>query len=123
MTHPVLGAIGDDFTGAVELAGVLAAAGARVLFATSPAAVPPAVTDTDAVVVALRSRVAPAAEALADTGRAADALAALGVRQLFLKYCATFDSTDAGNIGNCAELLARRQGARSVLFVPAFPEA
>ncbi len=120
---PVLGAIGDDFTGAVELAGVLAAEGARVLFATSPDAVPAAVADIDAVVVALRTRVARPAEAEAATARAATALEGLGVRQLFLKYCATFDSTDAGNIGNCAELLARRRDARSVLFVPAFPEA
>ena len=75
------------------------------------------------MVVALRSRVAPPAEALAQVDQAAAAFEALGVRQIFFKYCATFDCTDEGNIGNCAEALMNRAVARSVLFVPSFPEA
>ena len=119
----LIGAIADDLTGAVELAGVLAAGGARTVLAVGAGAVPASASDLDAVVVALRSRVAPPGEALAAMDYAAAALDALGARQLFFKYCATFDSTDQGNIGNCAELLAGRRGSRSVLFTPSFPEA
>ncbi|WP_158747487.1 3-oxo-tetronate kinase [Acidisphaera sp. L21] len=123
MRSPILGAIADDFTGAVELAGVLAAGGARTLLFTGPQAVPPQLADTDAVVIALRSRVAPPDEAIATVQAAADAFEALGVQQIFFKYCATFDSTDSGNIGNCSEVLLARTGAPSALFCPGFPEA
>jgi uncharacterized protein YgbK (DUF1537 family) len=44
------------------------------------------------------------------------------VRQVFYKYCATFDSTPRGNIGPCADLLAERRRADFTLFSPAFPE-
>lgn len=119
MSKPVFGAIADDFTGAVELAAMLAAGGARASLLTDLSARP---DNVDAVVVAVRSRVAPAQAALIQFGDALDALQSLGARQVFFKYCATFDSTDAGNIGNCADLLADRTQARSLLFCPAFPE-
>ncbi len=114
----LFGAIADDLTGAVELAGMLAAGGARTALVTDEAAIPEA---ADAVVIALRSRVAPRAEAVARFRTAADALGARGAAQLFFKYCATFDSTAAGNIGPCADVLAERGG--SLLFCPSFPEA
>lgn len=124
MTRSVIfAAIADDFTGGVELAGMLTAGGARTLFVTSPAHIPAQLEDTDAIIVALRSRVAPAAEALREVQDAARACHALGVRRIFFKYCATFDSTDAGNIGNCADALMELTAAQSTLFVPSFPEA
>ena len=117
----IFGAIADDLTGAVELAGMLAAGGVGVALVTSPERIAAAAA-RDAVVVALRSRVAPAAEAVAafeETGRA---LLAQGVRQLFFKYCATFDSTPDGNIGPCADALDRLTGDTGALFCPTFPE-
>ncbi len=119
MSRPVFGAIADDFTGAVELAAMLASGGARAALLTDLSARP---RDVDAVVIAVRSRVEPPKVALSQFTQALDALAAIGPRQLFFKYCATFDSTDQGNIGNCADLLAERAGAASLLFCPAFPE-
>ena len=41
----------------------------------------------------------------------AEALLALGARQLFFKYCSTFDSTDRGHIGPVAEALMQRRFA------------
>src|SRR5205085_9733001 len=38
------------------------------------------------------------------------------------KYCATFDSTDQGNIGPCADLLRQVTGARQAAFCPSYPE-
>jgi uncharacterized protein YgbK (DUF1537 family) len=50
-------------------------------------------------------------------------LLAVGARQLFFKYCATFDSTDQGNIGPVADLLTEMTGADFTAFCPSFPEA
>jgi len=44
------------------------------------------------------------------------------VRQVFFKYCATFDSTPRGNIGPCADYLADRLGVDFTGFCPAFPD-
>lgn len=117
----LFGAIGDDLTGSVELAGMLAAGGAIVALVTGPDAIGEAAMH-DAVVVALRSRVAPAAEAVAAFEATGRALLKYGARQLFFKYCATFDSTPAGNIGPCTDVLDQLTGAKGALFCPTFPE-
>jgi uncharacterized protein YgbK (DUF1537 family) len=48
-------------------------------------------------------------------------LLARGARQLFFKYCSTFDSTDQGNIGPVAEALLEKVGGEIALVCPAFP--
>ena len=48
--------------------------------------------------------------------------AARGARQVFFKYCSTFDSTDAGNIGPVADALLDALGARFTIACPAYPE-
>ena len=75
----------------------------------------------DAIVVALKTRTCPVAEAVDLSLQSAEALLALGARQLFFKYCSTFDSTDAGNIGPVAEALMARLGTDLALVCPAFP--
>ena len=58
----VLGAIADDFTGATDLAGLLARSGVRVSLRIGVPDAPP--SDTAAFeVIALKSRTAPVAEA------------------------------------------------------------
>ncbi len=46
---------------------------------------------------------------------------ALGAKQLFFKYCSTFDSTDEGNIGPVAEALMARLGTDLALAPQALP--
>jgi uncharacterized protein YgbK (DUF1537 family) len=75
----------------------------------------------DALVVALKTRTCPVDEAVAQSLAAAEALLALGARQLFFKYCSTFDSTDRGNIGPVADALMARVDARLAVVCPAFP--
>jgi uncharacterized protein YgbK (DUF1537 family) len=77
--------------------------------------------EADAVVVALKSRTAPARQAVAESLAACEALLAAGARQIFFKYCSTFDSTDAGNIGPVADALVRRLDCGFALANPAFP--
>jgi uncharacterized protein YgbK (DUF1537 family) len=45
-----------------------------------------------------------------------------GASRFFWKYCSTFDSTAAGNIGPVAEALMADLGAAQTIYCPAFPE-
>ena len=100
----LLGAIADDFTGASDLANTLAKGGmATVQFV----GVPREAADCEAGVVALKTRSIPADEAVRQSLAALDWLQAQGCRQFLFKYCSTFDSTPAGNIGPVAEALLR----------------
>lgn len=116
-----LGCIADDFTGATDLANNLVRAGMRVVQAIgTPAA--PLETDADAVVIALKSRTIPAAEAVRQSLAALHALRAAGASQIYFKYCSTFDSTPAGNIGPVAEALMDALGTDFAIATPAFPD-
>lgn len=116
----VFGAIADDLTGGIELASMLVARGVRTGFAIGASA--PLRPDAKAQVIALKTRVIAAPDAVNQVLAAADRLIERGARQIFFKYCATFDSTPAGNIGPCAEALLDKLGVRQALFVPALCE-
>ena len=77
--------------------------------------------EPDAVVVALKSRTIPAADAVAQSLAAFAWLRDGGARQFVFKYCSTFDSTDAGNIGPVADALLDALGASFTIACPAFP--
>jgi uncharacterized protein YgbK (DUF1537 family) len=119
----LLGAIADDLTGATDLSLMLARNGMPTV---QYIGVPPPGADfgaAPAVVVALKSRTIPAAEAVAASEASARALLAAGAEQLLFKYCSTFDSTDVGNIGPVAEALIELTGAELAIACPAFPAA
>ena len=116
----LLGCIADDFTGATDLANNLVRAGMRVVQAIGVPASP--VEHADAVVVALKSRTIPAAEAVEQSLAALRWLRAQGCPQFYFKVCSTFDSTPAGNIGPVAEALLAELGGRFCCVTPAFPE-
>ncbi len=117
----LLGCIADDLTGATDLALMLTRAGMRTVQVMQVPAAGDDLSGFDAVVVALKTRTCPPAEAVSLSLAAADALLAGGARQLFFKYCSTFDSTDEGNIGPVAEALLAHLGARQAIVCPAFP--
>jgi len=118
-----LGAIADDFTGATDLCNTLVRRGMRTVQLIDVPAPGTEVADAEAVVVALKSRTIPAAEAVDKSLAALAWLRKAGARQILFKYCSTFDSTDAGNIGPVAEALMEALGTDFTLFCPAFPEA
>ncbi len=119
----LLGAIADDFTGATDLCNTLVRRGMRTVQLIDVPAGGSAVPDAEAVVVALKSRTIPAAEAIDRSLAALAWLQAAGARQILFKYCSTFNSTDAGNIGPVAEALMKALDTDFTLFCPAFPEA
>src|SRR5262245_31230317 len=122
-THgPLLGCIADDLTGATDLANMLVRGGMRTV---QMIGVPPAeqtLPEADAIVVALKSRTIPPADAVTQSLAALETLRKAGTRQYFFKYCSTFDSTDAGNIGPVADALLATLGATFTIACPAFPE-
>lgn len=117
----VLGCIADDFTGATDLAGLLARSGVRVSLRIGVPDQAP--SDTAAFeVIALKSRTAPVDEAISETRAALKWLQAAGASRFFWKYCSTFDSTAEGNIGPVAEALMTDLGTDQTIYCPAFPE-
>jgi uncharacterized protein YgbK (DUF1537 family) len=115
----LLGCIADDFTGATDLAGMLVKGGMRTVQVIGVPDGPP--PEADAIVVALKIRTAPVADAVGQAAAAFDWLSRAGAEKFFWKYCSTFDSTDRGNIGPVADALTARTGAAIVPFCPAFP--
>lgn len=123
----LLGVIADDYTGASDIANTIAKGGggspglATVQFLGVPSAAAPA--SCEGGVVALKSRSIPADEAIAQSLAALDWLLKQGCEQIIFKYCSTFDSTPAGNIGQVGEALAAKLGVKGVIACPAFPGA
>ena len=115
-----LGCIADDFTGATDLANILVGEGMRTTLCVG---IPVGeVPESEAIVVALKSRTIPAEEAVAQSLAALKWLQEAGAQQVFFKYCSTFDSTDEGNIGPVAEALLEKLGGELAIACPAFPE-
>src|SRR5277367_311357 len=117
----LLGAIADDFTGATDLCSTLVRGGMRTVQLIGVPRRGEAAPDADAVVVALKSRTAPARQAVEESLAALAWLRAGGCEQFFFKYCSTFDSTDAGNIGPVADALIAALECGFALACPAFP--
>lgn len=124
MTGPRLGVVADDVTGACDLADAVRDAGGSavvVLGVPDPGLdLPPC----DAAVVALRTRTAPVARAVAESVAAASWLLGRGAAAVYQKYCSTFDSTDDGTIGPVADALLDLLGPGAVsVGTPATPRA
>jgi uncharacterized protein YgbK (DUF1537 family) len=121
----LIGVIADDFTGASDIANTLAK-GVQPEGGLRTAQYPgvptdPADASIEAGVVSLKSRSAPVQEAVRDSLDALIWLRAQGCKQIIFKYCSTFDSTPAGNIGPVADALAEALEATGIVVCPAFP--
>ncbi len=121
MNRVLLGCIADDFTGATDLANNLVRAGMRVL---QTVGVPSAAlsASVDAVVVSLKSRTIAPAQAVAQSLQALEWLQKQGARQIYFKYCSTFDSTPDGNIGPVIDALMTALKTDFTIATPAFPD-
>ena len=117
----VLGCIADDFTGATDLAGILARAGVSASLRIGVPDSPPSEA-APFEVIALKIRTVPVAEAVAEAKTALKWLQSAGAERFFWKYCSTFDSTPKGNIGPVAEALMSELHAEQTIYCPAFPE-
>ncbi|MHB0952466.1 MAG: 3-oxo-tetronate kinase [Allorhizobium sp.] len=119
----LIGAVADDITGATDLCLMLSREGMRTIQVIGVPASDMDFSGADAVVVALKSRTIPARQAVDMSLASARVLLAAGAEQLIFKYCSTFDSTDAGNIGPVAEALQDLTGTPVTIACPSFPAA
>lgn len=121
----LIGCIADDFTGATDLANNLVRAGMRVV-QTIGIPSQPVSAEVDAVVVALKSRTISPAEAVRQSLDALRWLQEQGARQIYFKYCSTFDSLFSGgtrgNIGPVTEALMQALDCDFTIATPAFPD-
>jgi uncharacterized protein YgbK (DUF1537 family) len=118
----LLGCIADDFTGATDLANALVRNGMRTIQVIGAPGGLDLPAEAEAIVVALKSRTALVADAVAQSVASCRWLRQAGARQIYFKYCSTFDSTDQGNIGPVADALRAELGADFATVCPAFPE-
>lgn len=118
----MLGAVADDFTGATDLAMMLRASGHRVVVAIEDAQLDAEQLEAaDAVVIALKTRTAPVADAVSRSRAAISRLQGWGATRFYVKYCSTFDSTDHGNIGPVLDAAREMLGAQRCVVVPSLP--
>jgi 3-dehydrotetronate 4-kinase len=120
--HGRVGCVADDYTGGTDVASALRRSGLRTLLLFGPPRPAWASADADAVVVALKSRNLPPAEAVAVSLAAQTWLREQQIGRLYFKYCSTFDSTDDGNIGPVADALLEAAGSPFTVVCPASPE-
>ena len=116
-----LGCIADDFTGASDLAGLLARSGVQVSLRLGIPETPPQNT-APIEVIALKCRTSPVDDAIQDCMAAFNWLKQAGAERFYWKYCSTFDSTNQGNIGPVAEALMAALKTTQTIYCPAFPE-
>ncbi len=119
----VLGAIADDFTGATDLAGLLARSGYPVSLRLGlPTETEPEDNTAAFEIIALKCRTIPLNQAVDHARSAYSWLRARGAKRFYWKYCSTFDSTEKGNIGPISEALMADIGTSQTIYCPAFPE-
>lgn len=117
----MIGAIADDFTGATDIAVAFRRAGLRVVILFNG----PHETnlpDHDVTIIALKTRTIAPAEAVRQSVEAMEWLRTHGAKQIFFKYCSTFDSRPEGNIGPVADALMHLLRTERAVFAPSSPE-
>lgn len=115
-----IGVLADDFTGATDIASFLVLNGlstVQLCGVSSTQKCP----ETDAVVISHKSRSCPVADALAQIEASLKWLLNNHCRQIYFKYCSTFDSSPSGNIGPVTDMLMDKLGVDFTIFQPALP--
>jgi uncharacterized protein YgbK (DUF1537 family) len=122
MTLIELGILADDLTGGMMVASLLEREGVECPLVSSVDGLADLSPTATAVVVARKIRLIDAGAAADEARQTVRALQDIGCSRFYYKYCATFDSTEKGNIGPVAEAMMEACGAQQTLFCPAFPE-
>ncbi len=116
------GCIADDFTGASDAASFFKKGGMKtVLYNGIPSEKEAVDEDVTAVVIALKIRSIDKQEAVKTALDALECLERINVKQIYFKYCSTFDSTPKGNIGPIADAIMDRLGVTKTILCPALP--
>lgn len=115
-----LGVIADDFTGATDIASFLVQNGlSTIQFNGVPHE--SGALSAEAIVISLKSRSCPPAQAVEHALAALQWLQQQGCERFYFKYCSTFDSTAQGNIGPVTDALLAALGESQTVICPALP--
>lgn len=117
----LLGCVADDFTGASDAASFLQKAGMSTLLINEVQKDMEIPRDTQAIVIALKSRTQETKAAVRDTLSAIRWLEEQGATKFYFKYCSTFDSTREGNIGPVADAVLEYLGQSYTVLCPSLP--
>lgn len=118
----ILGCIADDFTGASDAASFLAAGGMKIaLYNGIPTKEDIVENGCQGIVIALKTRTANKVEAVTESMEACRWLETVGVKQIYVKYCSTFDSTKEGNIGPVVDSIMEKYEIPYTLLCPSLP--
>ena len=112
-----IGVIADDFTGATDIASFLVENGLPTvqINGVPTGKMPEAI---DALVISLKTRSCPVVEATQQSLAALSWLQQQGCKQIYFKYCSTFDSTAKGNIGPVTDALMDALDTPFTVFSP-----
>ncbi|MGC9343051.1 MAG: 3-oxo-tetronate kinase [Bacteroidales bacterium] len=118
----VVGCIADDFTGASDIGSFFVKGGFNTLLING---IPGMDFDPgesiEALVIALKTRSIEKEKAVAQSLKALYYLKGIGCRQIYFKYCSTFDSTPEGNIGPVADALMDKTNSPYTVLCPSLP--
>jgi uncharacterized protein YgbK (DUF1537 family) len=116
-----LGIVADDNTGATDAAGMLTECGARTLLICGAMPSNAEFEAYDAVVIGTQSRSIDPQSAYRRVAEVVRLFLSAGARKIQLKYCSTFDSTPAGNIGPSLDAALDALGLDWAVVAPALP--
>lgn len=116
-----MGCIADDFTGASDAASFLVKGGMQTILFNGVPQEQELAESCQAIVIALKTRTQETSSAVEDTLRAARWLKHQGARQIYIKYCSTFDSTPQGNIGPIMDAMLEEFQVPYTILCPALP--
>ncbi|MDF5463173.1 four-carbon acid sugar kinase family protein, partial [Vibrio parahaemolyticus] len=111
----------DDFTGATDAASFMVKSGLSVIQVSGVEDINQPLPKTEAIVVSLKTRSCDKTLAISQSLQACDWLLNQGCKQIYFKYCSTFDSTAEGNIGPVTQALMARLDVKSTILCPALP--
>ncbi|MDX9799988.1 MAG: four-carbon acid sugar kinase family protein, partial [Spirochaetia bacterium] len=122
MNNLLFGCVADDFTGASDAASFFLAGGLKTLLLNGiPHDTNHLPDGVKAIVIALKSRTQESSIAVKDSLNAFTLLKKMGCRQLYFKYCSTFDSTPEGNIGPVIDAVLDKYKLPYTIISPALP--
>lgn len=123
MSPAQIGCVADDYTGGTDVAAALRRQGLRTVLLFGLPGDDVILEPCDAVVVALKTRALdPAAAVKMSLAAQQWIVEEAGAPTVYFKYCSTFDSTPAGNIGPVTDALLDAAGAAMTVVCPATPE-
>lgn len=116
----LIGCVADDFTGGSDIASFIAAKEIPTILLNGEDLSMPDLPGEGplAVVVAMKTRSVPAEDAIRQTAQALDWLDLHHAEIVYQKYCSTFDSTPAGNIGPVADMMLERYDLPYTVLCP-----